>query len=315
MKIVTKLARLAAAALLALSGAATAEGWAPNGTLRFQIGFAAGGETDTMGRVIAQVMKEQTGWNIVAENKTGGGGVAMFTTVAKVPPKGHLIGMGVTMPIIVNMVTRPENVPFDLDSFDYLGTLARAQLALVARADAPFDDLAGMIAYAKAEGGLPVAFDAPPQKLLMEFVDREAEAGFRLVSTKGASEVVKLLLGGQVMVGFSAGAHLEYLASGDLKMIASANDSRHNYAPDVETFREAGYDMYLDPYFFFATTGGTDPAARDALAEAIANAVASDEVREVVNNIVRSDPLNLGPAETEAMIKDALVMGRTLFGQ
>ena len=65
----------------------------------FYIGFGAGGSTDTMGRVIAKVMKEQTGRNVVVENKPGGGGAAMFTKVAKSKPNGQVVGMGVSTPI------------------------------------------------------------------------------------------------------------------------------------------------------------------------------------------------------------------------
>jgi tripartite-type tricarboxylate transporter receptor subunit TctC len=104
MKLNKKIAGMVAGLAMIVSGAAFADDWKPNGTLRLQIGFGAGGSTDTMGRVIAKVMKEQTGWNIIAENKTGGGGVAMFTGISQRPATGNVIGMGVNMPIMINLV-------------------------------------------------------------------------------------------------------------------------------------------------------------------------------------------------------------------
>lgn len=315
MKWTTKLTGAIAGALLAVVGSVAAADWKPSGTLRLQIGFGAGGSTDTMGRVIAKVMKDQTGWNIIAENKTGGGGVAMFTGIANMPPKGNVIGLGVNMPVLINLVKRGDQLGFDLDSFEYLGTVSKAQLAIVAKADAPFDDLPGMIEYSKANGGLAIAFGAPPQKLLMEVVNRETGANFRFVSTKGEAENHKLILGGQVMAGFSAGTHIKYLEAGEFKMIASGNDSRHDYAPDVGTVREAGVDAYLDPYFYFATTKGTDPEAVAALSTALQNALASDEVKEVVRNAATADVLDLGPEGTKKMMVDGLENVRVLFGQ
>ncbi|WP_170329010.1 tripartite tricarboxylate transporter substrate binding protein [Ruegeria arenilitoris] len=315
MKLKRTITGFVAGALMAFAGGAMAEDWEPTGTLRLQIGFAAGGSTDTMGRVIAKVMKEQTGWNIIAENKTGGGGVAMFTGIAKMPPKGNVIGLGVNMPVLINLVKRGDQLGFDLDSFEYLGTVSRAQLALIARADAPFDDLAGMIEYSKANDGLAIGFGAPPQKLLMEVVNREADANLRFVSTKGEAETQKLILGGQVMAGFSAGTHIKYLESGDFKMIASANDARHDYAPDVQTVREAGISAYLDPYFYFATTAGTDPAAVAALTNALENAMATDEVAEIVRNAATTEVLNLGAEGTEKMMVDGVENVKVLFGQ
>ena len=300
-------------AFILASSITHATDWKPQGPLILQIGFGAGGSTDVMGRVIAKVMKEQTGWNVIAENKTGGGGVAMFTGIAKMPAKGNVIGMGVNMPVMINIVKRGAELGFDLDSFDYLGTVARAQLALIARADAPFNDLEGMIEHAKANDGLAIGFGAPPQKLLLQVVDKSAGANFRFVSTKGEAETHKLLLGGQVMAGFSAGTHIKYLESGDFKMIASANDARHGYAPETHTIKESGYNVFLDPYFYFATTAGTDPEALAALTQALGNAIASDEVAEVVKNAATTDVLNLGADGTKKMLVDGIENVKVLF--
>ena len=303
----------AAALLFAMTGPLAADDWSPSGDLKMQIGFGAGGSTDTMGRVLAKVMEEQTGWNVVAENKTGGGGVAMFTGIAKMPPTANVIGLGVSMPILVNLVNRGDQLPFDLDSFAYLGTISKAELALVASKDAPFDDLKGMVAYAKEQGAMPVAFGAPPQKLLLEVAARESGAEFSMLTTKGGAESMKLILGGQVMAGFGSGEHLPYLESGDMKVIAACNQERLSYAPDVMTFVESGFNAYVDPYFFLATTAGAPDEAVSAIAKAIEAAMASPEMAEIVTNATNGSPLNLGPAGTKEMLVDGLDNVKILF--
>ncbi|MBT5678564.1 MAG: hypothetical protein HOJ10_03700, partial [Marinovum sp.] len=280
-----------------------------------QIGFGAGGSTDVMGRVLAKTIEEQTGWNVIAENKTGGGGMAMFTMISKMPKNNNIVGLGVNMPVMINLVKRPDDVAFNLDSFDYLGTMARAQLALISRADAPFNTLAEMVAYSKANDGVAVGFGAAPQKLLMEVVNKQDDAGFRFVSTKGEAETQKLLLGGQILAGFSAGTHVPYLKSGDFKMIAVGNNARHNYAPETQSFVEQGYNAYVDPYWFMAMTAGTDPAATKAITAAVAAAVNSDAVAEIVANAASSAPLNLGPEGTKKMLVDGIENVKVLFGQ
>ena len=123
----SSLAGLLAVLCLALSGPANAA-WKPDGVMTLHIRFGVGGSTDmidTMGRVLAKVIKDQTGWNIIAENKTGGGGVAMFTGIANMPPNGKVIGLGVNMPILVNFVRRGDEPGFDLESFEYFGTILR----------------------------------------------------------------------------------------------------------------------------------------------------------------------------------------------
>ena len=315
MKIKARIAGIVLAIGTAFAGAVSAEDWAPSGPLMFQIGFGAGGSTDAMGRVIAKVMEEQTGWNVVVENKPGAGGVAMFTGISKSKPDGQVIGMGVSTPILMQLVARADQLPFKVDDFDYLSSVALGQLALVADKDAPFDDLESMVDYAKANGPLAVAINASPHKLLLGAVSRETGAEFEFVSTKGGAESMKLLLGGQVMASFAGGSHGAYLESGDMKMIAVGNAERHAYAPDVKTIAEQGYGVSLDSNFYIATTKGTDPAIIEALSNAISNALASDEVIEIVRNAAKTTVLNLDPAATRNMMIDELPIMEQLIGK
>lgn len=305
---------LATAAALLAAGTANAD-WAPRGTLTVQIGFGAGGSTDTLGRIIVDKMKEQTGWNIIAENKPGGGGLAMFTAIANRPADGSVVGLGVSMPILVNLVNRPDQMGFDLGSFDYLGTATRAEVALVARADAPYDDVQGLVDFARAEGGAALAFDAKPQELALRYVARQADVEFQFLSTKAGGEVTQLVLGGQADAGFFAGEHLPFLESGELKMLASMNQSRHGYAPDTPTLPEQGFDIYVDPFYFFATTKGTPEEARAALAGAIDDALSSDEVQRLVQNALKAPVHNAGPEGTRKMLEEGLANVAQLFEQ
>lgn len=310
-----RIAALLATFALPLTNAAHAAGWQPPGPLRVEIGFGAGGSTDTLGRVVAATIAEQTGWTVIAENKPGGGGVAMFTGVAKAPADGSVVGLGVNMPVLINLVTRGDKLPFKVDSFDYLGTVARAQLALIARKEAPFDDIAGLVAYSKSQGGAAVAFDAKPQELIMRRIDDQTGAGFRLVSTKSGAEIIKLLLGEQVVAGFNAGAHLPYIEKGTLKVIASANEARHDYAPQAATVREQGFPVHVDPIFYFAAPRGLDPQAREALAGAIDAALRTDKVADAVDKALSSQVMNLGPEGTEKMMVQGMDNVRVLFGK
>lgn len=315
MNIRSKVLALGISAVMALAAPLAAEDWTPQGPLTIQIGFGAGGSTDTMGRVLANAMEKATGWNIVVENKPGAGGVAMFTGLSQMPARGQVIGMGVSIPVLVQLVQRGDQLPFDETSFDYLGTIAKAELALVASKDAPFDDLEGMIAYSKENSGLAVAIMAPPQVLMMKQATAVSDATFDLVTADGGAEVMKLILGGQVLAGFGSGEQFPYLDSGDMKVIASANQSRLSFAPDVKTFTESGVPAYVDPVFFLAMTGGTDPEALKAISAALDDAIKSPEVVEIVANAVKGKPLNMGPAGTQQMMTDGMANAKVLFAK
>lgn len=126
---------------------------------------------------------------------------------------------------------------------------------------------------------------------------------------------MKLILGGQVLAGFSSGEHFPHAEAGTMKVIASANAQRLSYSPDTGTFVEAGVNAYVDPYFFLATTKGTDADALTAIDEAIGSALASPEMIKIVNNAIKSNPLNLGPDGTKAMMVDGLTNVGVLFAK
>lgn len=315
MKLTVLIANATAAVFLSATMVSTAAAWEPEGPLELQIGFGAGGETDTIGRVVAAALEEQTGWNVIAENKPGGGGIAMFTGIAALPADGTVIGMGVNMPVMINLVLRGDELPFDLDSFDYLATIARAALVIIARSDAPYDDINELVAWSRENDGAAIAFDAKPQELMLQHIDKQEDAGFKLVSTKSSAEMIQYLLGGQVAASFSAGAHIPYLEKGDVKILGVATSTRHDYAPDAETLQEQGFDVFSDPWFYFAAPAGLPEEAKTALAGALDQALKTDEVKQVVANTLSAQPSNLGPEGTKQMLVDGMEGVRVLFGK
>ena len=96
-----------------------AEDWSPKGSIKLQIGFGAGGSTDTMGRLVAAQVEENTGWNVVVENKPGGGGVAMLSGLMNAKPDGSTLGLAVNVPILLNLAKRGDKLPFKIDTYDY----------------------------------------------------------------------------------------------------------------------------------------------------------------------------------------------------
>ena len=88
----------------------------------------------------------------------------MFTKVAKSKPNGQVVGMGVSTPILMQLVLRPEKMAFGIDDFDYIATVARGARRSC-RSDAPFNDLESMVKYAKANGLLKMALNAKPENL------------------------------------------------------------------------------------------------------------------------------------------------------
>ncbi len=301
MKIRSLLFSVAALCMILSPAMGLSEDWAPKGSIKLQIGFGAGGSTDIMGRLVAAQVEEDTGWNVVVENKPGGGGVAMLSTLMNQKADGSVIGLCVNVPILINLVKRGDKLPFKIESFDYIGTITRGENAMVAKADAPFNDINGLVEYAKSNS-VAVAFDAIPQQMVMTAVGNQAGVKFKFVKHKSGAEQIQSLLGGHVDVGCLAGAHIKYIESGDLKMITVFNKHRHSYSPKTTTIIENGYNYYLDPYFYLAAPKGLPADVKASLAKAFDKAINSEKVQTAIYNTLKVKPHNLGPEGTYEML-------------
>ena len=114
MKMRNVLIGLAAISLMLVPVLGQGADWSPKGSIKLQIGFGAGGSTDMIGRLLAANVEEQTGWNIVVENKPGGGGVAMLSGLMNQKPDGKTLGLCVNVPILLNLVKRGDKLPFKI---------------------------------------------------------------------------------------------------------------------------------------------------------------------------------------------------------
>jgi tripartite-type tricarboxylate transporter receptor subunit TctC len=178
-------------------------------------------------------------------------------------------------------------------------------VALVARADAPFNDINAVIALAKTKK-LAVSFDAMPQQMIMSAVSNQAGVKFKFVKHKSGAEQIQSILGGHVDVGCPAGAHIKYLESGDLKMIAAFGKDRFSYAPDTKTLIENKYNFYLDPYYYLVAPKGLPADVKATLAKAFDKAIHSEKVKTALFNTLKAQPYNLGPDGTFKMLSDGV---------
>jgi len=305
MKIRSLLFSVAALGMILSPVMGLSEDWAPKGSIKLQIGFGAGGSTDTLGRIVAAKVEENTGWNVVVENKPGGGGVAMLSGLMNAKPDGSTLGLAVNVPILINLAKRGDQLPFKIDTFDYIGTITKGEVALVAKADAPFNDIDGFIALAKKKK-LAIAFDAITQQMIMSAVKNQAGVEFKFVKHKSGAEQIQSILGGHVDVGCPAGAHIKYLQSGDLKMIAVFGKDRYSYSTETKTLIESGYNYYLDPYYYLAAPKGLPADVKATLAKAFDKAIQSDKVKTAIANTLKAQPYNLGPEGTLKMLSDGV---------
>ena len=250
-------AAMVAAAAVGFSQSALATDW-PTKPITMLIGYKAGGGTDTKGRVLAKILTRELGQQVNVINRPGGGQAVALESFKNSEPNGDVFFFGA----VTGMTLNPQinsALKFDVDDYIYAGGLTEFQVSMVAPADRPFDDIAGMVKYAKEKGRLKYASLSPGAKIVMQTIAQKTGIKVDYIPTKGGRGMIQLILSGKVDFAYSGGIQSRY--PGKVKTIAAASSSRLANYPDTPTLIEAGFDgLAMDAPTVVAFPIGIDPA-------------------------------------------------------
>ena len=273
----------------------------PSKPITFYVGFAAGGGTDAIGRGIAQAIEKAQGWTIVVENKPGAAAGVMNLSLKNMKPDGYHIGVGSSESMVWNPST--GDLGYKYTDFDFLGSAMDSWNSFVARSNAPFDDIASFVKYAREKGIATVSLAGFNQQLVVEQLAKQYGVNIVPVQGAGASESMMTALGGHVDATMQATLHIPELKSGKMKQIASLTNRRLPYAPDSKTLEEQGATAIpIVSATTFTAPAGLDPKLKACLQEVIDIAVKSPKFKELTDKY-DNEPVNLGEAALIEQIK------------
>ncbi len=232
---------LIAAALL-LSFAARAD--FPDKPIRLIVPFAAGGVTDTSGRVVAEALSKRLGQPIVVENKAGASGNIGTQGVVNAPPDGYTLVLGFDGTIVINPHVFP-NMGFDVQKdLEPVGKIGDAVLIIVAHPSFPAKTVRELIEYSKKQpGGVPYGTSgiASTPHVAGELLNLKTGSKLAHIPYKGGGAAMTDALGGNIPLVYTAVAGaMQHVKAGRLVPIAVSSTRRVGSLPDVPTFIEAG---------------------------------------------------------------------------
>ena len=266
------------------AGVAHGQEWTPTRPVRIIVPVV-GGTNDLVARLIAPKLQEVLGQSVIVENKGGAGGNIGSDLVAKAPPDGHMLLIGYNGPIAVNVSL------FDKMPYDPVKDLAPITLAVTApqfltvHPSVPAHTVAELIALAKAQPGkLSYASIAvgSASHLTMEMLKTAANVDIVHIPYKGSAPAVTDLLGGNVQTAFFVpGNVLQYVKSGQIRLLASTGRKRFATTPNLPTMIESGFpDFEAVAWIGVLTTGGTPRPIIDRYHREIVKILNSPEVRD-----------------------------------
>ncbi|TMH52694.1 MAG: tripartite tricarboxylate transporter substrate binding protein [Betaproteobacteria bacterium] len=238
---------IAIAAALGMAANAAAQGY-PSRPITLVVGFAPGGGTDTVARVMQKKLGEYLGQTIVVENRAGAGGIIAADLVSKAAPDGYTI----LLATIAALAVAPHlnsKLPYNpLRDFAPISMATVSGNVLVVHPSLPAKTIAEYVKEANSRpGGLPYGTSGigSAGNLAGELFRLTAKANLIHVPYKGGGPAMSDLLGAQILSVFaSATTAVPQVKAGRLRALGTTSAKRSATMPEVPTIAEQGYPGY-----------------------------------------------------------------------
>ena len=271
-----------AVAALAAAAAVPAQEY-PSRPLRFYVGFAPGGSTDIISRLLGQKLSERLKQPVVVEQKVGATGLIANDAVAKSAPDGA------TMVLLTGghpgTAAVMKSLPYDpVKDFGMVSVVIEYPMVVAVTPDSPIQSLPDLIARAKAAPGRVSFSSAGPgslHHLLGEWMNIEAGTTMLHVPFKGAAPAFTELLGGRIDVLIETATFaIPLVKSGRLRALALSSSGRYPLLPDAPTVGETLKGVEFSSWLGLAVSPGTPRATIDSLNRELGMILSEDEVRQ-----------------------------------
>ena len=273
----------------------------PSKSIRIVVPFPPGGATDIAARLIGTKLSERWKQPVVVENKPGAGGNLGSDIVAKAPPDGYTLVMGVTGSHAIN-TSLYSKMPYDpVADFEPITQVAVVPNVVVVHPGVPAATLAELVALAKKEPGkLNYASlgNGTAAHLTMEMFKTAAGIDLAHIPYKGSAPAVADLLAGQVQVMVDGlPSALPHVKAGKLRALAVTSAKRSAAAPDLPTIAESGYPgFFADAWSGLFAPKHTPKPIVDKLAAEVQRILDLPDVRERLASL-GAEPVGSTPAE------------------
>lgn len=279
---------IALAAACGGMGGAQAQDNYPSKPIRMVVPYPAGGGADTIARLLGQKLSQRLGQPVVVENKPGASGMLGNDIVAKAPPDGYTVLLGITA--LVQIPSLYRKVPYQLSELAPVSQIAKSADVIFTPRSTGISSIEGLVAQSKAKPGTLSAGsygNATSSHLHIAQFNMKAGTDLMHVPYQGSGPEMAALLGGQVSLAFvDATAAYPHLKSDKLKVLAVTGAQRLPALPDVPTLGELGYAGFeANGWFGMFVPSGTPAAIVERLGKETAAVVRMPEIRQRLSDM------------------------------
>ena len=300
--------KLLVATLLAVSPLVAAAQPYPSKPVKVIVGFAAGGPTDVIARVMAQDMSASLGQGFIVENRPGANAIIATEFVARAAPDGYTVLFS-SLSLLVNAILLEGKAKYDpFKDFAPVSNAALLPMVIVTGPQAPFNSMRELIAMAKAKPGeLSYGTSGHGGSTHLAGAMLENATGTKMINVpfKGNGPALAEVMGGRVTFMFYPAVGIaDQVAAKRLKVLAVGTAAPHPDFPGVPTMADAGLPGFeaTAPWVGMLAPAGTPAPIVSRLSEEMRKSIARPETRERMKQL---GAIAVGdtPAEYAAFLK------------
>jgi tripartite-type tricarboxylate transporter receptor subunit TctC len=276
----------------------------PNRPINMVVPFAAGGGADLSSKPVADKMAEFLGEPLISVYKPGASGALGAGFVAKAKPDGYTVLVGGPSLLVVAPITK--KLDYKLDNFIFAGAYATNVVWLAVKSDARWKNLKEFVEEARKNPGKLTVSSYGRLSLadfVIMFLNKYANIQLTHVPYKATGEALTAVLGGHADAAVTTGS-AGLLDAGSIRILAAAEEKRLEDLPNIPTFKEYGYPIFIRGNYSFCFPKGTPPAVVEKFGMAQRNAFEkySKELKEQLRRVEIFAQM-IGPEEALKMYK------------
>lgn len=221
----------------------------PSKPVEVVVGFGAGGETDTVARLVFQFASKYFGQSFVIINKPGASGELAWAEVAKAKPDGYTIAFINPPTFVTHPVQRPD-ATYKIDDYKLIGNMVKDPACFIVKDDSEIKTFKDLAEKAKKEN-LSIGYSGPgtSEALTLRQLEEEYDVTFDKIPYDGSASSVVALLGNQIDACIlNVSGAINYTNDNSVKVVGVVASDRSKEYPEITTLIEQGYDLVNEAY-------------------------------------------------------------------
>jgi len=270
----------------------------PSSSVTMIVGWAAGGPSDSVARLVANEMAQHLGQSIVVENKGGAGGNIGSVAAARARPDGYTIMLSTVASHGLNAALY-DNIGYDpINDFAPVGLISSSPSTMLVPVASPFKSVQDYIDHARQNPGQLTYGSGgvgSSQHLAGASFKTRTNVDILHVPFKGTAPALTDVMAGRIDMIITTGA-IAPIGSGKVRALAVTARERIPAMPDVPTFHEAGVEgFYMDSWYGLVAPAGTPRPVLEKLNAALTAALQSEDLRArfIESGSVPAEPMTI----------------------